>query len=524
MTMDTHPLPSNWSKAKIKDIGLTLTGNTPSKSNPKYYGGVIPYIKPPSLQDCNISHSEETLSEEGLAVARFLPKNSTLVSCIGNLGKTGFLKNAAAFNQQINGIAPYHGVNPKFIFFQCQSLFVRRQLEDKATATTISIVNKGNFDEVWLNIPPFNEQSRIVEKIEELFSELDKGIESLKKAKQQLAVYRQALLKQSFEGKLTEQWRKDNADKLPSSEEQLAAIQKEREDRFQQQIEEWEIDVKTWENNGEEGKKPTKPKLLKINSFNVTESNKSDYWHTTSLLNMLLSKPANGKSVRDLIGGFPVLRLTSLKKKYVDLDEAKEGLWTKKEAKPYIIRHGDFLLSRGNGSKRLVGRGALVNDSTQEVAYPDTIVRLSLSKVGLEPELFSYFWNSAVFRTQIENSARTTAGIYKINQAVISDYHYPVISLEEQKLILELLDQKLSISQQTENDIEENLKKAEILRQSILKKAFSGKLVTQDLNDEKVSELLKKIAIEKEEVTRKEKADKAAARKKKAAANKTSKS
>src|SRR5690606_22211280 len=101
-----------------------------------------------------------------------------------------------------------------------------------------------------------------VAKIEELFSELDNGIAALKTAREQLKVYRQAVLKHAFEGKLTAKWREENADKLESPEQLLARIQQEREARCQQQLEEWEAAVKKWEEQGKEGKKPGKPKKL----------------------------------------------------------------------------------------------------------------------------------------------------------------------------------------------------------------------------------------------------------------------
>jgi type I restriction enzyme S subunit len=93
-----------------------------------------------------------------------------------------------------------------------------------------------------------------------LFSELDNGIAALKTTREQLKIYRQAVLKHAFEGKLTAQWRKDNADKLETPEQLLARIQTERETRYQQQLAEWNEAVKVWEANGKKGKKPTKPK------------------------------------------------------------------------------------------------------------------------------------------------------------------------------------------------------------------------------------------------------------------------
>ena len=104
-------------------------------------------------------------------------------------------------------------------------------------------------------LPPLNEQHRIVAKIEALFSELDKGIESFKTAREQLKIYRQALLKHAFSGKLTEQWRAENQDKLETAEALLQRIQTEREQRYQQQL-------KDWEATGKQGSKPKAPKTL----------------------------------------------------------------------------------------------------------------------------------------------------------------------------------------------------------------------------------------------------------------------
>ena len=107
-------------------------------------------------------------------------------------------------------------------------------------------------------MPPLPEQHRIVAKIEELFSELDKGVESLKTARTQLKVYRQAVLKHAFEGKLTAQWREENKDKLETPEQLLARIKRERETRYERQLKEWKAAVsRTWEESGKPGKKPT---------------------------------------------------------------------------------------------------------------------------------------------------------------------------------------------------------------------------------------------------------------------------
>ena len=111
-------------------------------------------------------------------------------------------------------------------------------------------------------LPPFNEQYRIVAKIEELISKFDKGIESLKAARQKLDVFGQAVLKNAFEGKLTASWREVNKDKLETPEQLLARIKQQREEHYEQQLEEWKAAVKEWEKEGKSGKKPNKPKKV----------------------------------------------------------------------------------------------------------------------------------------------------------------------------------------------------------------------------------------------------------------------
>ena len=256
----TFAFPSTWRNAEVCEVGTIITGNTPSKKDSHNYGNYIPFIKPPQLLNTIVDQGESYLSASGAEKGRIAPPFSILVSCIGNLGKTGINRIPIAFNQQITAIVPYCGIEPLFLFYQTQSGLFRQQLEEFSSATTIPIINKGNFERLILQIAPLNEQRRIVAKIEELFSELDKGIESLKAARAKLNVYRQSVLKHAFEGKLTAQWREENKDKLETPEQLLARIKQEREARYEQQLKEWKVTVKTWEAEGKEGKKPARPK------------------------------------------------------------------------------------------------------------------------------------------------------------------------------------------------------------------------------------------------------------------------
>jgi len=232
-----------WTEIKIGDVFEIVTGNTPSKKEPNNYGNVVPFIKPPELENTIVNDAPEYLSYEGAKKGRILPENSVLVTCIGNLGKVGMNKRKVSFNQQINAIKPNKHIFSMFTFYQTQSPYFKLQLEKLASATTVTIVNKGKFEGIKYRLPPLPEQRAIVAKIEQLFSDLDNGIANLKKAQEQLKIYRQAVLKKAFVGELTRKWRAEQTD-LPSAEELLLQIKEEREKQYQKQLDEWKKSCK----------------------------------------------------------------------------------------------------------------------------------------------------------------------------------------------------------------------------------------------------------------------------------------
>lgn len=356
----------------------------------------------------------------------------------------------------------------------------------------------GQFIGSRIPLPPFAEQLRIVAKIEQLFSELDQGIENVKQARAQLAVYRRALLKHAFEGKLTAEWRAIHGAQLESAEQLLARISTAREARYQQQLADWKKASAEWQktDKGPKPQPPMEPKPLTPLPRSSQASESAYGWLEVAVGDILIGKPTNGRSVKDRPGGFKVLRLTSLKDGTIDLSANKEGAWDESEAYPYVLKRGDFLISRGNGSLRLVGRGGVVKDNLP-IAYPDTMVRLVVDPLAFDFRLFCILWNSEVFRQQIERSARTTAGIYKINQSLISNFRFPLVPRPEQTALLEILEGQLAEISRLEADIDTNLQKAETLRQSILKRAFAGELVSRDPAAEPAKAQLARIRAER---------------------------
>ena len=188
-------------------------------------------------------------------------------------------------------------------------------------------------------------------------------------------------------------------------------------------------------------------------------------------------KPTNGRSVPTLDGGFPVLRLTAMKGGQIDFAEMKGGVWSEDEAAKWIIEEGDFFVMRGNGSIKRVGDGAIAKQVPYKVAYPDTMIRIRADPERLDSRYLLHLWRSPLLRSQIESAAKTTAGIFKINQRDIASFRLPIPTLGEQREIVAEVDRRFSVLDQVEATVTTSLARCGVLRQAILKRAFAGRLV-----------------------------------------------
>ncbi|WP_276891192.1 restriction endonuclease subunit S [Helicobacter japonicus] len=225
-------LPQGWQVKTLGEVSKVITGKTPPKSRPEYFKGKIPFVKPNDLdKDIFICQSEDTLTELGFKYAPFIPKNSVLVSCIGNLGKKAILEINGSCNQQINAIIPNENLDYKFLYYQINIL--KNWLEQNASATTIKIINKSKFEKAPIILPPLEVQKAIVEKLESAFAHIDEAVRHLKAVQTNIPRLKSSLLHCAFSGKLTESQittptstlsfsqRKSNPSPLPLTKETL---------------------------------------------------------------------------------------------------------------------------------------------------------------------------------------------------------------------------------------------------------------------------------------------------------------
>ena len=376
-------------------------------------------------------------------------------------------------------LQPKQLLDPKLLAFFTKILVFK--IKDKGYARHYQHIEK-----IDLPIPPFPEQRAIVAKIEQLFSDLDNGIASLKTAQDQLKIYRQAVLKKAFEGELTKEWRalRQAQGTLPSADELLGKIKEERAVHYKKQMDEWELAVKEWEENWKEGKKPGKPKKMKeLSPLTEDELDKLPLlplpwkWVKSGELFEYVTSGSRGWAKYYSDSGAVFLRITNLnfdtleldlsdgKIQYVQLPPNLEGLRTR-------IKKGDFLFSITG----YLGMFAISPDI--EEAYVNQHISLA-RPYQLNNRAFLGYWiiskSGGRYYLNSKSKGAIKAGLGLDD---IISFPIPICSLEEQNQIVQEIESRLSVCDKVEETIKDSLTKAEALRQSILKKAFEGRLLS----------------------------------------------
>lgn len=484
-------VPKGWQRCVLPDFTYIVMGQSPSSMTYNRSRDGLPFFQ----GKAEFGDLFPTINQYCSQPNKIAKQGATLLSVRAPVGPTNLAQHDCCIGRGLAALHPCGGIAPKFLLYLFRS--IEPEMSDKGTGSTFKAITKGFVETLEFNLPPLPEQRRIVTKIDELFSELDNGLESLKAARAKLNVYRQAVLKHAFEGKLTAQWREKNRDKLETREQLLARIKQEREARYEQQLQEWKAAVKEWEGNGRSGKKPSKPRI-------VADPRPLDYdalaklptlpvgYTYTYLAN--LGELGRGKSkhrprnASELFGGpYPFIQTGEVK------------------AAGRIIRgYSQTYSELGLEQSKLWPAGTLCITIAANIAetaflgfdgcFPDSIVGFTAANTLVLPEYIELFIKSV--RTRIEAYAPSTAQ-KNINLTTLESLVVPLSSLEEQRVLVNQLEAVLSVIDDQRDAIDTQLLKIDALRQSILKKAFSGQLVPQDPDDEPASSLLERIKAEK---------------------------
>ncbi|ETO91998.1 restriction endonuclease subunit S [Legionella oakridgensis] len=369
-------------------------------------------------------------------------------------------------------------VDSKFSYYLLKNL----RLNQFETSTAIPGLNRDDAYRLDILLPPPPEQKRIVAKIEELFSKLDNGITALKTAREQLKVYRQAILKHAFEGKLTAKWREENPEKLEIPDQLLVCIQKERKTKLQDLVNEGDNEAKRYltkiakaKVNRPENKLPLSAKwvsLIEICTLIVDCHNKTAPYENQGIWLIRTPCVKDGKIFLNEEARF--------------ISEETYEYW----AKRCYPKPGDIIFTR----EAPMGEVGIIPENTK-ICMGQRMMLLRPSN-HLASKYLLYSMMEPGFQSRMNLSAVGT-GVKHLRVGDVENLCIPIFGRAEQSAIIDILDEQLSVIEEQEKEIEASLNKSEVLRQAILKKAFSGQLVSQDSEDEPASNLLERIRTEK---------------------------
>lgn len=360
---------------------------------------------------------------------------------------------------------------------------------------TVKHLSSKTVGEIELPLPPRAEQERIVEKLEELLSDLDAGVAELKVAQRKLAQYRQSLLKAAAEGALTADWRAAHGKPHETGAGLLQRILSERRTRWEQKqlakfAEQGKAPPKDWQVKYPE---PVAPDLTDLPAL-------PEGW-VWSNVDCLLSEIDTGKSFKceerppqeSEVG---VVKVSAVTWGEYDEEESKTCQDESMIREESFVREGDFLFSRAN-TIDLVGACVIARRVSKDVMLSDKILRLVFVDNTLNDWLLACL-RSDWGRKHIERLASGNQdSMRNIGQERLRQIPVPLPPASEIEEALRHGSTSLEAAKAQEEAIEVALRQSAAQRKNILKAAFAGQLVPQDPNDEPASELLARIRAER---------------------------
>lgn len=432
----------SYKKVKISDIGKIVSGATPKTKDVDNYGGSIAWIPPADLSGYTskyISHGSRNITQKGYdsCSAHLMPRGTVLFSSRAPIGYVAIAENSICTNQGFKSIVPNDDIDSEFLYYQLQ--YLRKKIQEKGSGTTFKEISGKVLGETDIVVPSLEEQFRIVARIEELFSELDKAVDTLKTTKEQLEVYRQAVLKAAFEGKYTKWWRKNHN---VSANEEYCELRKENQVFKDTSGDENELSL----NIPDEWMKVRLGEIFDVEVGATPSRQHAEYWNGS------IPWVSSGE-----------VRFTTINKTREMITDI--GL---KNASTNLQPIGTVLLAMiGEGKTR--GQSAILNIPA---AHNQNTAAILVSKTLCQPKYIYYF-----LQLNYENTRRVGSGNNQkaLNKERVRAIRVPFAPIAEQSIIVKEIEKRLSICENIEQTVNTALAQADTMRQSILKQAFEGK-------------------------------------------------
>lgn len=469
----SNGLPASWVKTRLGDVTSKPQYGWTTKASRS--GNNLRLLRTSDISSGRVSWADvpHCELEPKDPTKYFLNTGDIVVARAGSVGKSFLMREDvrdAVFASYLVRFTPR--ISSEYVHFFMQSRRYWEQIEEKSAGIAIPNVNASKLSAIKLPLPPLGEQERIVEKIEALFAELDKGEESLRQVQTLLASYRQSVLKAAVTGELTADWRAERAGQLEHGRDLLDRILKARREN--------------WQGRGKY-KEPADPDAEFL--FDVPAT-----WEWASLSQLSFIKGGitvdRKREPADPVT-LPYLRVANVQNGYLDLGEIKEITVDRDKAEQCLLEPGDILLNEG-GDRDKLGRGWVWSGEIDPCIHQNHVFRARPVLPELCSKFISYYSN-AFGQPFFMRKGRQSVNLASISMTAISGLPIPLPSIEEQEEIVNAIETKLATVSDIVKTCEAEFARSAALRQSILKDAFSGKLVPQDPNDEPAAQLLARI-------------------------------
>ena len=485
--MNDQELPTGWVATTLDSLCLPVDKVAPRKDAPDQ---PFTYLDITSIDNktFRVVSPKIYMGREAPSRARQKVRSgNTLFSTVRT-----YLKNIAMVPPEFDGevastgfcvLNPTHGIDRKFIFYLVLNDEFISNLNPLQRGTSYPAVRNDDVLAQEIHLPPLAEQHRIVAAIEQHLTRLDNAVAALQRVQANLQRYRASVLKAACEGQLvpteaalarTEDRDYEHADRL------LARILVERRAR-------WAAQPK----RRARYKEPAPP-----DTSALPELPEGWVWATLGQPAEIQGGIQKQPKRRPAHSPYPYLRVANVLRGRLDLEEIHEFELFSGELEKLRLLRGDLLIVEGNGSPSQIGRMALWKDEIPDCVHQNHVIRARVLG-GISPQFIESYWNSPTGSAGVLNVASSTSGLYTLSVSKVSNLPIPLPPLAEQRRIVAEVERRLSVIQQAETTVETSLQRAERLRQSILKQAFSGQLAPQDPNDEPAAVLMARIRKER---------------------------
>ena len=433
-----YEVPENWVWVRLGSLLKEIKNGTTIKQDKSGNGFSVTRIESLQNQTIDLMRVGTILETEKIKETDWYKSGDITLSHINSIehvGKTALITDAM--------LPLVHGMNllrlrffeiytPNLFQLYSQTYQYKNEIRSRINMAVNQVsINQKQLSSLEIPLPPLSEQQRIVERIEELFAKLNEAKERLQEVADSFAVRKAAILHKAFTGELTKQWRRENG-----------------------------VSDESWE-----------------------ESNLGSF---------IACGPQNGlyKPKSSYGDGIRIIRIDAFYDGVIEQwDELKRLRLDENEIKCYSLNLNDILINRVN-SMQYLGKSALVRELKDACVFESNIMRLSVDESRIYPEFLISFLNSQMGLNELRKNAKQAVNQASINQQDIKNVIINLPSLPEQHEIVRLIDDLLARERAAQQTAEQALASIDLMKKSILARAFRGELGTNKASEASALELL----------------------------------